>query len=383
MKKLCSLILLLILIIVFPPPIFAEESAAEDPAEIAADEIGIDVSQIQGDLPDSAYDMLDDNGITPTSTDSMTQLNPLDIFGYIWETLTSKITYPLRVFASILAVILLSALVEGLQDTISDPKLTRIYGIICVMVAVSIISAPLSETIQSAAASLSEGGLFMASYIPVFAGITASSGHITSAASYSLVVVFASDAAVIIASNYMVPILSICMALGIIEAINPNFSLSGITSAIQKITQIVIAFTMVIFLGLLSTQSIIGASADTLGVKAAKFAASNFIPVVGSAVADAYTTVKASLGLLRGGVGFFGIAAIFAMVVPPLLEVGMMRLAFSAAELVSDMFGADAIKVLLKNCVKILSLIFSLLVCFSIMLTISTAIVMLVGLSGG
>jgi hypothetical protein len=70
------------------------------------------------------------------------------------------------------------------------------------------------------------------------------------------------------------------------------------------------------------------------------------------------------------------------MVVPPLLEVGLMRLAFSAAELTADMFGAKEVTVLLKNCVKILSLVFSILVCFSIMLTISTAIVLLVGLNG-
>jgi stage III sporulation protein AE len=138
---------------------------------------------------------------------------------------------------------------------------------------------------------------------------------------------------------------------------------------------------MVIFLGLLSTQSIIGASADTLGVRAAKFAASNFIPIVGSAVADAYSTVKASLGLLRGGVGFFGIAAIFVMIIPPLLEVGLMRLAFAACEIACDIFGTKAVKILLSNTVKILSLVFSILVCFSIMLIISTAIVMMIGLN--
>jgi stage III sporulation protein AE len=210
---------------------------------------------------------------------------------------------------------------------------------------------------------------------------SASSGQITGAASYSIIVIFASNLAVSVASNIMIPVLSVCMALGIIEAINPNFSLTGITGAIQKVTQIVVSFAMVVFLGLLSTQTIIGASADTLGVKAAKFAASNFIPIVGSAVADAYTTVKASLGLLRGGVGFFGIAAIFVLIMPPLIEVGLMRLAFSAAEITCDVFGTKSVRVLLSNTVKILSLVFSILVCFSVMLIISTAVVMMVGLS--
>jgi stage III sporulation protein AE len=381
MKKLISLFLATLLcamLSLLSLPVFASD---EEAMSIAAAEIGVDVDELQEGVPDSAEDLLNDRGITPTNTEAMTSINPGEILGYLWDTVKSKAAYPLKIFAAIVAVIMLSAVVEGLGDTIADKKLTKIYGIICVIVAVSVISSPVSETIHSAAQALNDGGIFMAGYIPVFSGITASSGHFTSAASYSLIVIFASDAAVLLASNFMIPILSICMALGIVEAINPNFSLTGITNAVQTGTKVIITFIMVVFLGLLSTQSIIGASADTLGVKAAKFAASNFIPVVGSAVADAYTTVKASLGLLRGGVGFFGIAAIFLLAAPPLIEVGLMRLAFSAAELVTDVFGVNSVKILLKNTVKILSLIFSVLVCFAVMLIISTAIVMLIGLN--
>jgi stage III sporulation protein AE len=378
MKKIVSILFALFLIVSLQTAVFAQ---TEEELASAAEEIGIDVEELQADVPDSAEDLLDQRGITPTNTEAMTGIKPSEVLSYLWETVKSKVSYPLKIFAAIVAVIILSAVVEGLQDTIADKKLTKIYGIICVIVAVSVIAAPVSETIRSAAQALSDGGIFMAGYIPIFSGITASSGHFTSAASYSLIVIFASDAAVMIASNFMIPVLSICMALGIIEAINPNFSLTGITNAVQTGTKIIVTFIMVVFLGLLSTQSIIGASADTLGVKAAKFAASNFIPVVGSAVADAYTTVKASLGLLRGGVGFFGIAAIFLLAAPPLIEVGLMRLAFSAAELVTDVFGVNSVKILLKNTVKILSLVFSILVCFAVMLIISTAIVMLIGLN--
>jgi stage III sporulation protein AE len=378
MKKIISLLFALFIMISLAAAVFA---ATEEELAAAAGEIGIDVEELQADVPDSAEDLLDERGITPTNTEAMTGIKPSEVLEYLWDTVKSKVSYPLKIFAAIVAVIILSAVVEGLQDTIADKKLTKIYGIICVIVAVSVIAAPVSETIRSAAQALSDGGIFMAGYIPIFSGITASSGHFTSAASYSLIVIFASDAAVMIASNFMIPVLSICMALGIIEAINPNFSLTGITNAVQTGTKVIVTFIMVVFLGLLSTQSIIGASADTLGVKAAKFAASNFIPVVGSAVADAYTTVKASLGLLRGGVGFFGIAAIFLLAAPPLIEVGLMRLAFSAAELVTDVFGVNSVKILLRNTVKILSLVFSILVCFAVMLIISTAIVMLIGLN--
>lgn len=87
---------------------------------------------------------------------------------------------------------------------------------------------------------------------------------------------------------------------------------------------------MTVFTGLLSIQSIVGTSADTLGVKAAKFVVSNFVPIVGSAVADAYTTMRSGLGLLRGATGAFGIIALCVTLLPPILETLCLYLAMTA-----------------------------------------------------
>jgi stage III sporulation protein AE len=146
-----------------------------------------------------------------------------------------------------------------------------VYNIISVIIAVNVICAPVSECIADAADTLNSGGEFMIGYIPVFTGITASAGNVTSAMSYSAVIIMASEAAVQLASNYIMPVLSICMALGVVEAVNPSFSLSGITAGIKKAASVMLGFVMTIFVGLLTVQSIVGASADTIGVKAAKF----------------------------------------------------------------------------------------------------------------
>ncbi|MGN0586265.1 MAG: hypothetical protein ACI4JF_03180, partial [Oscillospiraceae bacterium] len=171
------------------------------------------------------------------------------------------------------------------------------------------------------------------------------------------------------------------MALGIIEAVNPSFRLTTLTDFITKAVRFILGFIMVIFIGLLSLQSIIGTSADTLGVKAAKYLAANCIPVIGSAVADAYTTIKSSLGILRGGTGFFGVAVIFLTVVPPLTELIVMRAALAIAQVIGELFGVKNMDILLKNASSVLSMLFSVMVCFSVMFIVSTAIMMLIGLN--
>lgn len=356
-------------------------SAAVYAEEISvADELDIDVGSISEELPYDVSEILDEKGISADNTESITSVTPSDVFGYMIEQFKAKAAYPLKIFITLMCIIILNALAEGMNCGVSNKQLEKIYGMVCVLVSVGIISGPVTDCIDSVSEALYSGGNFMISYIPVFAGITASSGCITSAAAYSTILLAAAEAAVQIASNYVMPILSLCMALGVIEAVNPSFNLTHITFSVTKVINFVLGFIMTIFIGLLSIQNIIGTSADTLGVKAAKFLASNCIPVVGGAVADAYTTIKSSLGILRGGVGFIGIAAIFLTVVPPLAEIMLMKLAFGAAEMFGEIFELKGIKILMKNASSVLSVLLSLTVCFSMMLIISTAIMLMTGL---
>ncbi len=345
-----------------------------------ADELNIDTNEIGDALPPEVSEYIDEHNLTVDDTEMMTAITPKEVFEYIWQTFTDKLSYPLKVLASLICIIVISAVINGMGDSVCNKSLEKIYGMICVLIAVGIIVAPISSCIDLVADTLYSGSDFMIGYVPVFAGITASAGGITSAVAYNTVVLLVAEAAVQIAANYIMPAMSICMALGIIEAVNPSFNLTSLTEAITKAVKFILGFIMTVFIGLLSLQSIIGASADTIGVKAAKYLASNCIPVVGSAVADAYTTLKASLGILRGGVGFFGVTAIFLTVMPSIAEILIMRFVFTAAEIAGDIFGVKHIKTLLKNSSNILSLMFSLLICFSMMLIISTAILMMIGL---
>lgn len=377
MKKIFMIILCIILTVLCELFCFSVTAYADNISE----ELEIDTDSLNDGLPSDVRNVLEENGITPDNTGAVTEITPKDIFSYIWQQFKLTLTRPLKTLAALIGIILIAAVIECMEDSISNKSLSKIFGIICVMISVGIISDSVSESIASAANALDSGGTFMIGYVPVFAGITASSGSITSAVAYDMLVLFAAEAAIQLSGEIMIPTLSVCMAMGIVEAINPDFRLSGITEGVKKTVSFVLGFIMTVFIGLLSLQSIIGASADTLGAKAAKFMVSNCIPVVGGAIADTYATVKSSLGLLRGGVGFFGIAAIFIMILPPILEIAAMKLIFTAADIVSELFGAAPVKTLIKNTNWILSTVFSILICFSVMLIISTAILMLVGLN--
>lgn len=375
MKKVICVFIAAVTFIFMPLKVYAQEQVN------IIDEIGIDTGVIEDSLSPEMKTFVDENDISVENTEAMTKITPTEVLAYIWDTFKDKLTKPMKVFASLIAIILVSVLVGSMEDSFSSKSMSGMFGIISVLISVGVISNSVSECIDTASETLVEGSRFMIGYVPVFAGITASSGSITSATAYNLLVILVSQSASQLFAEIIVPVLSLCMAMGIIEAIDPDFRLSVITEGVKKAVTFVIGFVMVVFIGLMSLQSIIGASADTLGVKAAKYVAANWIPFIGGAVADTYTTVKHSLGLLRGGTGFLGIAAVFVMMVPPLMEVIVMRIIFSVANMISDLFCIPQMKTLLKNTEWILSITFSVMICFSVMFIISTTMLMLVGLN--
>lgn len=374
MKRIAVFIISIIII----PFIFCITVTAE---ENIADELGIDINSAKSNIPDDVSEIIEEHNFSADNTDAISSITITDIINYLVDTVKDKLKAPAKLLTALLAVIILSSLINGIGESLKNKSLERVYEIIGVLICTGIITEPISDCISITAETIYSGSDFMIGYIPVYVGISASSGSITSAAAYNMIVLTVCETAVQIASDIIMPSMSICMALGIINAVNPIFNLTSLTDFIKKSVKFILGFVMTIFIGLLSIQSIVGVSADTIGVKAAKYLAANCIPVVGGAIADAYTTLKASLGLLRGGVGFFGIAVIFLTVVPPLTELIIMCAAFSLAELAGDIFGTKQIGVLIKNSLSVLSIMFSILAFFSVMLIISTTIVMMTGLN--
>lgn len=373
MKRIAAVLPLIFACIYFMfIPVFAEDNFAS--------EIGIDVSSLNENIPQNAEDMITDNGISADNVDAVKDISPADVIKYMLGEAKAKLDYPLKLLVMLFAVIIAGSVAENFGSCIENKSVSSVYRTVCVLIAVGITSDPIIKCVKTASDTLYSGSDFVTSYIPVFSGIMASSGCVTSAAAYSAVMVIFSEFAASAAANYLMPLVSICMALGIIQSVNEAFDLTSITDMISKAVKFILGFIMTVFIGLLSLQSIIGASADTIGVKAAKYLASNCIPVIGGAVADAYTTLKASLGILRGGVGFFGIAVIFVSVVPALIEVVLVKVSFCIAEIISGMFGIKGIKTLLHNSSAVLSMIISLIICFGMMLIISTAVMMMMGL---
>ncbi len=374
MKRIVFLLLVIMWVAVMPV-------VSVEASESAEDVVNAEVSQLE--MPEKAEEFITENNIGISETEGILNLSPDAVFGTMLDEFVSALQSPLRMLASLFCVILISALLTSLGDTATIGNMSGIYGIVGALATVGIVSSQMISCIAVAGETLSLGGDFMLCYVPVFTGIVASSGGISSAVGYQMTVISVAEIFVQIASAYLMPVMTLCLCLGIVEAVNPTVSFSSAIEGIKKGVTFLIGLLSTVFTGLLTVRSIVATGADTLTVKVGKYMTSNLVPIVGGAVSDAYTTIRGSLGVLRSGAGAFGIIVIVMTVLPAIMTVASAQLCIFIGKITSDVFAVGYISKFLKSAGDILSVVMSLLISFTMLFVISTAIVMSVGLFMG
>ena len=79
-------------------------------------------------------------------------------------------------------------------------------------------------------------------------------------------------------------------------------------------------------------------SADAAAAKAVKTAVSAALPVVGSIVADAASTVTSSAAILRSGIGIVGVVSVAAVCVTPYLQLAVHYVLYKLAAGIAESF---------------------------------------------
>lgn len=322
-------------------------------------------------LPEETQDFLEENGLMPENSDFINSLTAQNVFSHIWGFIKSGAKAPLVAAAGIVAVILISAaIMDGGTATASQ---SAKYA--TVISAVAVISAPVFSVISSGVNAMQGSAVFMTSFIPIFAVVVTASGGAVTSVSMSALLLTASQAVSYIANFLVLPLMGGYLALSLSAAVSPVISKTGIADGIKKLAMWVMSLTSTIFIGILSIQTAVNSAADTLTIKTAKFIIGSSVPVAGTALSEALTTVTASMGVLKAGLGVYGVIACFIIFLPLLAELLMWRLVLGITAVISDLFALSEISSVIRSVDSVISVLTGILLLIGAVFIISLTVV--------
>ena len=318
MKKYIFLLTILVII-----PFFSIRVGAEGEAEEY-------ISDLEEILPDSL------SGITENTDELIEYAGARWIFGEILSVLNEgggEIGGFLVLLIGLVALVGLASLCPGNFST-------AVKTCVCIVASVLIFER-LSRLFGSVTESLSQLCDFFGALIPITVGVTALGGGAASAAVQSS----GMYTALSLIGGFGGEIFSSLSALGLAMSLASAMGSEGalaVSRGVKSLFGWLLGIFTAVLTGTLSLQTMIASAADSAAIRAAKYMASGLIPVVGTTVSSALSTLAGGLSYAKGVIGGGAIVALLSIALSPLVMLLAYRLTLSIGIILSDFTGGGA-----------------------------------------
>lgn len=368
----------LCLLCLFSLPVIAGESTLYEEQLSASG--GDNLTQ---QLPASARELLDALSLDVTKPDSFTALSLERVLSLLGQMATEQKNGPLRAAATLTAVMVLSAMFSGLEGVTERPALRQNYHMISVLAAGGLLLPAVCSLMEEVRRAVESAQVFMLSFVPVYGGVVAVSGGATAAISYQTTLLAAAELFSQLCRGVVLPVLTVSLAMGCVGAVTEEFRLDSISGTLHKVILWVLGLLSTVFSGVLSLQQMVAAAGDTFGRRAMKFSLASFVPVVGSALSEAYSTVLGCAGLLRSSVGCFGVVATVLVILPPLVSCVVWNFCLQLGGGAAALFRLSAMEKLCKTVAGGVRVLIAVLAVFALLMIVSTSVMVFVGRGSG
>ncbi len=194
----------------------------------------------------------------------------------------------------------------------------------------------LFESVRSGLESVSS---FFGAALPVMTAITTASGSVKTAGVQAMNMNIVLGVVGAIALRLLLPLSSCMLALNLVS----SFGESGapkVASSIKNAFTLGLGIITAISSATIALQTVVASASDSASLRAARYAAGGLIPVVGSSVSSALSTLAGGLAYAKSTVGAAAIGVIVVISITPLVSLLLYRLAFSICIFFLDFVGS-------------------------------------------
>ncbi len=333
-------------------------------------------------LPEETAEKLADAGIGSASEEYMANIDVSAILDSVMEITAEESRQPLKVGVTVIAAILLTALVGGLKDSLADTRAAQAaYVAVAVFAAVSALT-PLLSYFDDVIKTIEGANTFERGFIPVFAAVLAASGQTVTASGSAAAILTVSEISSAVLCGTVVPFVRIITAVSGVSAAAPDMSLDTVVAFAEKCVRWILGILATVVVASLTISGMVTAATDTVAGKAVRFVVSGTVPIIGGAVGEALASVKSCVALLKTSVGAFGIIACGYIFLPVIIRGVLWRLTLEMCSCVAELFSAGAVAKLLKALSSAVGMLISVCILMVIMLTVSAAAILTAGKAG-
>lgn len=319
---------------------------------------GFDVSSLYNDL-------LSGNGIQYE--------NILDsLVGNIFKEVKNSISS----VTSIFIIVIIMAIVTSLELD-KDSDVVKITKLVIVISISALLLKNYLDIVTMFKNIVNILGYIMQIVSTFLLGILMATGKITSTGIIEPLLLFIANFICFATEYIIIPFFTISVAINIVSRISENIKMDNLSSMFRKSSLYIFTTIIGIFLFVLSMESSVTKSIDSMYFKTAQNMVSNFVPVVGKFLSDSLDTVLGATEAIGKVGGIVSLIATILIVSIPIIKLILVIVLYNILIAISEPINEDkSIESFLKGFVGVYKDMLGILIGIMVLFVMSTGIIL-------
>lgn len=239
----------------------------------------------------------------------------------------------------IIVIALLYGVMKSLTSDFAKPDTQKIVYLACYGLMLTVMGYVAAKSINNAVRSFELIGKFTDGCFPVLITLITALGGSASAAVYQPLVMVYGTVMMKLITFVIMPFFYITFVFGLIGNLSDNLKLDKFSQTAKSAAQWILGIAFGLFITILTSQGITGASFDSLAAKGAKYMLSGYVPIIGNYLKDGFDIVVAGCIVVKNALGLCSVFIILAATLIPLIKIIIISLSFKLTAAVLEPIG--------------------------------------------
>lgn len=303
-------------------------------------------------------------------------INYKKIFMKLLDLFFKEISSAIKGAITIFIVVVIMAVLSNLELE-KKSEITKIAHLACFIVIATITIATFVDTAKMLTKVVHTQTTLMQVISPFLLAVLIATGKITTTGIIQPLLLFLASFVGGVITYFVIPLLSISVAFNVICSISENIKLEKMSKIFSSVSLWTVGVVLTVFLGVLSLETSLSTSVDSLGVKTTQAAVSNFVPVVGKFFSDSFEVVVGATKIIGKTGGVIGIIGIIIVAIVPIFKLAsIMGIYMLLAALVEPISNDELTSKYLSSIANTYKTMLGVLIGITILFVISTGIIL-------
>lgn len=263
--------------------------------------------------------------------------------------------------AKLLGLLLFSALFRAVKESFGFKEGENAFDFLFLLCLSLTCFSSLQDCLKLANTSLKTIHSFFLTSLPITTVLLTLSGSPSASATMAASLNFAITSVSTAISTFLSPLLNTLFAFSAVDGILDG-GLDRFLGFLKKTVKVLCILFFTLISAALAIQNALATAADSVAMRSVRFAAGNFIPVVGSLVGESAKTLAAAFGAVKAECGVLCILVLLYVLLRPILFIAVQKMFLGFAASFSEIFGEKSALGFLTSLSGLLDLLMALLI---------------------